>query len=48
MINYYNKDTSFKENDMTINYLGYYTDNGACYYYLAPGSYEETLEDVVN
>lgn len=28
LLNYYGKNLSLKENDVTINYLGYYTDNG--------------------
>ncbi|CAF1132035.1 unnamed protein product, partial [Didymodactylos carnosus] len=30
---YYNKTDDDRLNDVTINYLGYYTDNGAYYYY---------------
>ena len=29
----YKKDEMYRLNDYSINYLGYYTDNGACYHY---------------
>ena len=29
----YGKDTSYRETDFSLNYLGYWTDNGACYYH---------------
>ena len=29
----YKKEDHYRLADFTINYLGYYTDNGACYYY---------------
>ena len=29
----YKKDDTTRRNDFTNNYLGYWTDNGACYYY---------------
>jgi hypothetical protein len=39
-----------REEDITLNYLGYSTDNGAYYYYLTePGkNYEDTLIDVAD
>ena len=30
---HYGKDSSYRETDLTLNYLGYWTDNGACYYH---------------
>lgn len=41
----YKKDDHYRLNDYTINYLGYYTDNGACYYYSTGtyANYEEAL-----
>lgn len=29
----YGKDTSYRDTDFSLNYLGYWTDNGACYYH---------------
>ncbi len=29
----YKKDSSYRDTDYTLNYLGYWTDNGACYYH---------------
>ncbi|CAF4445138.1 unnamed protein product, partial [Rotaria magnacalcarata] len=29
----FNRTNKYRLNDLTINYLGYYTDNGAYYYY---------------
>ena len=29
----YNKTDEYRKDDMTINYLGYWTDNGMCYWY---------------
>lgn len=48
LLNKYGKDRSGHERDMTLNYLGYSTDNGAFYYYYTqPGkNYEETIIDV--
>jgi len=44
----YGKDRSGPENDMTLNYLGYSTDNGAFYYYFTEHgkNYEDTMIDV--
>ena len=38
----------YRENDLTANYLGYWTDNGGCYYYYTEGNktYEDTIIDV--
>jgi hypothetical protein len=33
MRSYYNKGDSYRKSDFTNNYLGYWTDFGACYYY---------------
>lgn len=33
--NYYNKSSNYRENDFTLKYLGYWTDNGYnLYFYL--------------
>ena len=42
---FYNKPESFRRSDFSINYLGYYTDNGACYYYYTGpyANYEEAM-----
>ena len=29
----YGKDTAYRETDFSLNYLGYWTDNGACYFH---------------
>ena len=41
----YKKEDHYRLDDFTINYLGYYTDNGACYYYYTGeyDNYEEAL-----
>ena len=41
----YKKDEKYLKDDFSINYLGYYTDNGACYYYNVGdySNYEEAL-----
>lgn len=46
--NFYGKSTQQQEGDITIKYLGYWTDNGAYYYYNTEGSknYEQTILDV--
>eukprot|EP00466_Bigelowiella_natans_P005419 jgi/Bigna1/88692/estExt_fgenesh1_pg.C_360112 len=48
LLKYYGKSRAALEQDLTINYLGYATDNGAWYYYNTEGnkSYEETLIEV--
>jgi hypothetical protein len=45
----YGKDDSYRKTDFTINYLGYWTDNGACYYYDTGNysNYEEILDAVI-
>ncbi|KAK6165977.1 hypothetical protein SNE40_022776 [Patella caerulea] len=48
MKDFYGKDPSYRKADMTINYLGYYTDNGA-YYYWRPEPHktnEQTIYDI--
>ncbi|CAF3984657.1 unnamed protein product [Rotaria sordida] len=44
----YNRTNQYRLNDLTINYLGYYTDNGAYYYYNTEKeiNYEETLINI--
>ncbi|CAF1203745.1 unnamed protein product [Rotaria sordida] len=44
----YNRDKQYRINDITINYLGYYTDGGAYYYYNTESdlNYEETILSV--
>ncbi len=44
----YGKTDCYRTTDPSINYLGYYTDNGACYYYHTGEykNYEEALLDV--
>lgn len=44
----YGKKDDYRLTDFSINYLGYYTDNGACYYYYNGEykNYEEALIDV--
>ncbi|CAF4953399.1 unnamed protein product [Rotaria sp. Silwood1] len=44
----YNRTNQHRLNDLTINYLGYYTDNGAYYYYNTEKgiNYEETIINV--
>ncbi|XP_064616875.1 uncharacterized protein LOC135480876 [Liolophura sinensis] len=44
----YGKSSSYKRSDFTINYLGYWTDNGAFYYYNTESkkNYEQTMLDV--
>ena len=41
----YKKDDKYRRDDFSINYLGYYTDNGACYYYYTGkySNYEEAM-----
>lgn len=48
MRNYYNKTYDNLNNDFTNNYLGYWTDNGMCYWYNAgKDGYEKTMIDVI-
>ncbi|CAF1513373.1 unnamed protein product, partial [Adineta ricciae] len=44
----HNRTTEHRLNDLTINYLGYYTDNGGYYYYNTEKglNYEQTIIDV--
>jgi hypothetical protein len=44
----YNRTNQHRLNDLTINYLGYYTDNGGYYYYNTEKgiNYEETLVNI--
>ncbi|CAF1203111.1 unnamed protein product [Adineta steineri] len=44
----YNRTSQHRVNDLTINYLGYYTDNGAYYYYKTEKgmNYEETIVNI--
>ena len=41
----YKKDDKYRLNDVSINYLGFWTDNGACYYYNT-GKYDN-YEDAI-
>jgi hypothetical protein len=43
----YGKDRRLRDSDFSINYVGYWTDNGACYHY-DPGetNYEDTMLQV--
>lgn len=45
----YNRTNKYRLNDLSINYLGYYTDNGAYYYYHTGNrqNYEQTIIDIV-
>jgi hypothetical protein len=45
----YNRTNQYRLNDLSINYLGYYTDNGAYYYYNTEHetNYEKTMLDVL-
>ena len=44
----YEKEDTYRKSDFSINYLGYWTDNGACYYYNTGNysNYEEALTAV--
>ncbi|XP_050418353.2 uncharacterized protein LOC126831744 [Patella vulgata] len=48
MRDFYGKDPYYRKSDMTINYLGYWTDNGAYYYFKTEGddTYEQTIYDL--
>ena len=48
MQRFYNRDDSYRYSDYTINYLGYWTDNGACYHYCTGkyDNYEDALVDM--
>lgn len=44
----YNRNDRYRLSDITVNYLGYYTDGGAYYYYNTEGNlnYQETILSV--
>ncbi|CAF3069093.1 unnamed protein product [Rotaria sp. Silwood2] len=44
----FNRTNKYRLNDLTINYLGYYTDNGAYYYYNTQSNmtYEQTIINI--
>ena len=44
----YGKEDTYRKSDFSINYLGYWTDNGACYHYNTGNysNYEEVLTAV--
>jgi hypothetical protein len=46
----FNRTNEHRLNDLTINYLGYYTDNGAYYYYHTETgkNYEDTIVSIVD
>jgi hypothetical protein len=46
----FNRTNQYRLNDLTINYLGYYTDNGGYYYYNTEQgmNYEETIVNAGN
>lgn len=44
--NLYQKSTAYRDSDFSVNYLGYYTDNGACYYYNPITNYDDALTNV--
>ena len=48
MRKYYNKNYSYRNADFINNYIGYWTDNGAYYYYLTEPNknYQDTIVDV--
>ena len=48
LLKFYNKNTKIKDDDYMINYLSYWTDNGAYYYWLTEPNknYEETILDL--
>ncbi|XP_050418345.2 uncharacterized protein LOC126831737 [Patella vulgata] len=50
MRSYYNRPSSYRESDLTNNYLGYWTDNGAYYYYHPADqqNYEDTVYGVID
>jgi hypothetical protein len=49
LIKYYNKNLDIKINDFTANYLSYWMDNGAYYYWLTEQgkTYQDTIFDVI-
>ncbi len=46
---FHGKDLSYKLNDITQNYLSYWTDNGAYYYFLTENNktYQQTILDII-
>lgn len=44
----YKKTPEYRESDLTNNYIGYWTDNGAFYYYNTEDgkNYQQTILDV--
>jgi hypothetical protein len=44
----YGKDDEFRKTDFSLNYLGYWTDHGSCYYYSTGQykDYEQVYKDV--
>ncbi|KAK7098686.1 uncharacterized protein [Littorina saxatilis] len=48
MRTYYNKDDTYRKTDLTVNYLGFYTDNGAYYYHTTEPNknYEDTILEI--
>ncbi|KAL5016032.1 hypothetical protein ScPMuIL_005621 [Solemya velum] len=48
MRDYYRKNEDYRRADLTVNYLGYWTDQGAYYYYLTEPNktYEQTVLDI--
>ena len=50
MTRYHGKTDAARKFDLTVNYVGYYTDNGAYYYYNTEEgkTYEQTVNDVVD
>ncbi|KAK6196067.1 hypothetical protein SNE40_001362 [Patella caerulea] len=49
MTTYYGKDGTYRQSDLTLNYIGYWTDGGAYYYYNVETNkdYEQTILDCV-
>jgi hypothetical protein len=45
----FNRTNAYRLNDLTINYLGYYTDNGGYYYYNTQSgmNYQDTLINIL-
>ncbi|KAK6165976.1 hypothetical protein SNE40_022775 [Patella caerulea] len=48
MRDFYGKESSYRKSDMTINYLGFWTDNGGYYYHKTEdgNDYEQTIYDI--
>ncbi|XP_025087035.1 uncharacterized protein LOC112559815 isoform X2 [Pomacea canaliculata] len=47
---YYDKESIYRQADLTLNYIGYWTDGGAYYYYATEPNktYEQTILDIKN